>query len=269
MRIEKLGVGEPEIAVVGGIHGDEPCGERAVEELLVDPPEVEEPVLLVIANELALEQGVRYVDEDLNRVFPGEPETDSHERRLAARLSTELEGCRTLSLHSTQSYGRPFALVRGVGTFERSVCPRLTVDAVVDTTATSNGRIFDAIPEVIEVECGYQRSAVAAENAVQLAREFLAATDALDGDFAVDGDADDAEPDPVPLFRLGAAIPKTQAERYEIYAKNFEEVAAGEAFAAADDADVVAEQSFHPVLVSAEGYEDIYGFRAERVGTLP
>lgn len=29
-----LGDGEPEIAVVGGIHGDEPCGVNAVETLL-------------------------------------------------------------------------------------------------------------------------------------------------------------------------------------------------------------------------------------------
>jgi hypothetical protein len=31
----------------------------------------------------------------------------------------------------------------------------------------------------------------------------------------------------------------------------------------------VAEASFYPVLMSAEGYEDVYGYRAERVGTLP
>lgn len=34
MQIETLGEGEPKIAIVGGIHGDEPCGVHAVETLL-------------------------------------------------------------------------------------------------------------------------------------------------------------------------------------------------------------------------------------------
>lgn len=262
MRVEQLGVGEPEIALVGVIHGDEPCGEHAIEALLADPPEVDEPVLLVVANELAIERGVRYVDHDLNRVFPGDPESDSHEQRLAARLVATLEDCRTLALHSTQSYGRPFALVDGVGDFERTVCPRLTLDAVVDTSDADGGRIFDAVPSTIEVECGYQRSGVAAENAVTVSREFLVATGAVAGPERPDAD-------PVPLFRLGDAVPKTAADSYEVRARNFEEVVAGNAFAAADGVDVVAETSFYPVLMSAAGYEDVFGYRAQRVGTLP
>jgi predicted deacylase len=204
VRVEQLGSGEPTIAIVGGIHGDEPCGDQAVESLLADPPALSEPVLLVVANELAADRGVRYVDHDLNRVFPGDPESDSHERRLAARLRAELEGCRALSLHSTQSYGRPFALVNGVGEFERDVCPRLSIDAVVDTADTDGGRIFDAVPATIEIECGYQRSAVAAENAVEISHEFLAATGALDG-------VPPPTIEPVPRYRLGNAVSKAAA----------------------------------------------------------
>jgi succinylglutamate desuccinylase len=262
VRVEQLGSGDPAVAIVGGIHGDEPCGERSVEALVADPPAVREPVLLVVANELAIERGVRYVDDDLNRVFSGDPDADSHEKRLAARLADTLAGCRTLALHSTQSYGGPFALVHGVGDFEREVCPRLTIDAVVDTSGAEGGRIFDAVPETIELECGNQRSAVAAENAIRASREFLAATGV-----AADSNGPDAES--VPLYRLGGPIPKAAAERYEVFARNFEEVAAGDVFAAADDADVVAEGSFYPVLMSAEGYEDVFGYRAERTGTLP
>jgi len=33
MDVHDLGEGEPEVAVVGAIHGDEPCGARAVRRL--------------------------------------------------------------------------------------------------------------------------------------------------------------------------------------------------------------------------------------------
>ncbi len=92
MRVAQLGSGTPEIAVVAGIHGDEPCGVRAVERLLDDPPAVERPVKLVVANETALERRVRFVDEDLNRTFPGDPNAKTHEGQLAHRLVEELEG---------------------------------------------------------------------------------------------------------------------------------------------------------------------------------
>jgi len=262
VRVEQLGTGEPSVAVVGGIHGDEPCGPHAVDAILDDPPAVDQPVKFVVANEEAIERGVRYVDEDLNRAFPGDPDAETHEGRLAARLDAELGGCRTLALHSTQSYERMFALVDLVGAFERQVCPRLSIDAVVETHEQNEGRIFSSVPSAIEVECGYQRSEQAAANAVTVTEQFLAATDVLT-------EPPMREPQEVPVFHLGKPIPKRKADAYEVFATNFEEVTVGEAFAAMDGESLVADESFHPVLLSPEGYSDIFGYMATLSGKLP
>jgi predicted deacylase len=260
MRIEQLGEGDPEVAVVGGIHGDEPCGVRAVEHLIAERPRVDRPVALVIANEEAAAENRRYLESDLNRSFPGDPEGETHESRLAHALGEAIGDCTTLALHSTQSYERMFALVDELGDVEREICPRLSVDAVVETGA-AEGRIFDAVPTTIEIECGYQGSERAAENAIQVTREFLGATGVLPK-------AERPRQDDLPVFRLGEAIPKRAAEEYEVFAENFEEVLAGETFAAADGEGVVADEAFHPVLMSPYGYEDVFGYTAERVGTL-
>ncbi|WP_115864307.1 M14 family metallopeptidase [Halorussus litoreus] len=263
MRIEQLGEGTPEVAVVAAIHGDEPCGVRAVERVLDDPPAVDRPVKFVVANETALAKGVRYVDEDLNRAFPGDPDADTHEGRLAAALAEELRDCTTLSLHSTQSYAEPFALVDAVDEIARSVCPYLPVSVLVETGGQSEGRLIE-YPHVIEVECGLQGSAAAADNGVDLIRGFLTATGALADDEPVAGE----DADPVVVYRLGPSVPKSVAEEYEVFAHNFEEVAAGESFAAADGDELVADEAFYPVLMSPYGYEDVFGYRAERVGVL-
>uniref|UniRef100_UPI000ABCAF2C succinylglutamate desuccinylase/aspartoacylase domain-containing protein n=1 Tax=Haloferax profundi TaxID=1544718 RepID=UPI000ABCAF2C len=86
MRIYELGDGTPEVSVVGSIHGDEPCGARAIERFVAEDPDVERPVKLIVANEEALDADVRYLDEDLNRAFPGDPHAENHERRLAYDL---------------------------------------------------------------------------------------------------------------------------------------------------------------------------------------
>jgi len=260
MRVETLGDGRPEIAVVGGIHGDEPAGVEAVEQLMDRRPEVAKPVKLVIANEEAIERGDRYVEADLNRSFPGRADGRSHEVRLAHELGEEIRDCVTLALHTTQSYGGLFALVDEIRDLAREVCPRLSVDAVVET-GHAEGRIFEVAPDTVEVECGYQGSERAVENARQVVREFLAATGALPGE------ATPTRTD-LPVFRLGDPVPKDAAEEYEVFVDNFEEVLAGERIAAADGEAVVAEEDFHPVLLSAYGYEDVFGYTAERVGTL-
>ena len=259
MRVETLGSGEPEVAVVGGIHGDEPCGPAAIDALLAADLDVKRPVKLIVANEAAAEAGVRYVEEDLNRAFPGSPEADSHEGRLAHELLGELRDCAVLSLHSTQSYAAPFALVDETDGFARSICPYFSVEALIETAAYSGGRLI-SYPTVVEMECGLQRSVGAAINAERLTREFLVATGVLDGD----GDPR-AE---MPVFRLVQQLPKPQGEVYEVYAENFERVSEGAPFAAVDGEPIVADMPFYPVLLSAYGYENEFGYAADLVGRL-
>jgi succinylglutamate desuccinylase len=260
MRIEQLGDGEPEIAVVGGIHGDEPCGVHAVERLIDRDPDVERPVKCIVANEEAFSRDTRYTDADLNRVFPGDPDSDAHEERLAADLLAELRGCTTLSMHSTQSYTGTFAvLAEGTMALAQSVCPYLTLDAAVDTSAFVEGRLIEHAP-VVEVECGYQGSEEATENAETITEEFLAALGALPG----------GEPhsEGVPLYRLTHLIPKGAAEAYDVPVRNFERVAAGETYATVDGEELVADEPFYPVLMSPYGYENEFGYSAELVGRL-
>ncbi|GAB3673846.1 M14 family metallopeptidase [Halopiger thermotolerans] len=258
MRVAQIGSGTPEIAVVAGIHGDEPCGVRAVERLLEERPTVERPVKLIVANEKALERRVRFVDEDLNRAFPGDPDAKTHEGALAHRLVEELEGCLTFSMHSTQSHAEPFAIVNGVGETAEEIVPQLPVAAMVETSNFAEGRLFSAI-ETIEVECGLQGSETAAQNADRLMRAFLTAVDALPGD-TMRRD--------LPVFRLTDVIRKQEADTYEVFVDNFTEVEAGESFAAADGDEQVADESFYPVLMSSNGYRNVFGYAAEKVDVL-
>lgn len=259
MRIEQLGDGEPEIAVLAAIHGDEPCGVYAVERLLAADPDVERPVKLIVVNERALARGVRYTESDLNRVFPGGPDADTYEERLAHELTNELRGLTTFSMHSTQSYDDPFAVVDEAGPLADAICPYLSVDAVVEATGFTEGRLVE-YADVVEVECGLQGTAKAAENAVTLIYEFLAAVGALP--------SERAEAENVPVFRLRKLVPKRTAEEYAVFAANFQRVSAGETFAAIDGEKLVADEPFYPVLMSPYGYEEEFGYAGELTGQL-
>lgn len=257
MRIERLGSGIPEIAVVGVIHGDEPCGARAIERFLATEPEVDRPVKLIIANEQALSQGVRFLEADLNRAFTDDA-PDTHERRLAQELAAELQGLTVLALHSTQSHPEPFALTTIDGNPASRLAQYLSVTALVEV-GEREGRLFAIEANLLEVEAGYQGSPEATENAYRILREFLTATNVLPG-WVPTRD--------LPVYELGDAVEKRPADQYEVFAENFDRVDAGEKFAAMDGEPMVAEDPFYPILMSPYGYEDIFGYTGDRLGTL-
>jgi predicted deacylase len=271
VRIERLGSGQPSVAVVGGIHGDEPCGVRAVEHLLEAELELEGSLTLVVANEEALERDVRYVEEDLNRAFPfhgGDRSAfefgDTHEGRLARRLYDMLSETLTLAIHSTRSYPDPFAVVvEGAdGKLDQQqldVCSKLPVEAIVDSSPLAEGRLLETVP-TIEVEAGHQGSAAATANAIEISQAFLAASGVVD---------DAVETVSKPLYRLQDRIPKPAVGEYEVFVENFELVEAGRTFAAVDGEPIVAEEDFYPVLLSVDGYEHVFGYTAKRVGPVP
>lgn len=266
MQIHQLGDGQPELAVVAGIHGDEPCGVEAVERLVAEDPAVERPVKLIVANERALAQGVRFVDEDLNRAFPGDPDGDTHESRLANELAREVQGCTVLALHSTKSYAEPIAVIDTIDEIARSLAPLLPVDVLIETDNYTDGRLVEHA-HTIELECGLQGSEEAAENAYWLVRSFLAATNALTVPVS-DDRLTQPERDEVQVFRLDGPIAKPPGREYDVVVPNFERVEAGERFAIADGEALTADEPFYPVLLSAEGYDDIFGYAADAVGTL-
>ncbi|WP_248910520.1 succinylglutamate desuccinylase/aspartoacylase domain-containing protein [Halocatena marina] len=257
MRIEHIGKGEPELAILGAVHGDELCGVHAIEALLDEDPDVQKPVKCIIANEPAVEQHVRYIDTDLNRVFPGDPAAETYEPRLAYRLQAELEGCTTLSMHSTQSDGRPFAIVDESGPLAETICPQLSVAAVVEAADEFPHALVHHV-DVVEVECGLQGTEQAADNAEQLVWEFLAATGAL---------SDRSEPSEraLPVLSLKRLIPKPDGGSYEVHVENFDRVEKGAVVATVDGEEITATESCYPVLVSEHGYDQRFGYTAELI----
>ena len=266
MQVFELGSGPPEVAIVGAIHGDEPCGARAIERLLRDDPTVERSVKLIIANEEALDAETRYLEADLNRAFPGDPDAPTHEGRLAHRLQSELTGCTTLAIHSTQSFAEPFAVVDSMDEVTRGVAPHLPVDVIIQTDEFTEGRLIEH-PHTLEVEAGLQGSDEAADNAYWLSRAFLAATGAVTAPGA-DDVVDAGGREDVAVFRLRDRIPKPDAEEYEVFARNFHRVESGERFAAVDGEALYAEEAFYPVLLSPYGYREQFGYVAEKVGAI-
>jgi len=256
MQVHTVGDGTPEVAVVGAVHGDEPCGARAIERFLATDPDVDRPAKLIIANERALERDVRYVDADLNRALPGDPDSDLYEERLAHELLNEVEGCVSLGIHSTVSYEHAFANVAYLNERKHDILAHLPVTGIVDFTVVADGRSVE-IPGFVDIEAGYQGSEQAVDNAYDCIVAFLQTTGVLPGD--------PPAPDPG-FYEVTDPVYKEPGVEYQFLAENFVRVDAGETFATADGDPLVADETFWPVLMSSSGHDVLLGYRSTHHG---
>jgi hypothetical protein len=262
--IERGSAGSARVAIVGGIHGDEPAGERIVRRLADDLDEGgtgSGSVRLIVANERALAAGTRYTDADLNRVFPGDPDSDEYERALAPRLAAELEGMdAVLALHSSHSAPPPFAIFSDPTESVRRSVTGMPVEYVVDSSRLRSTTLDSVVPHTVSLEVGRQGSEEAVEFGYEACLAFLRAHGALD--------------DEPPTFTETTVVagdeevPKGDGEPHVHFA-NFEEIPRGAVFAE-DDVYThrVEEDGVVPILASERGYEEIFGIYGRVQGTM-
>ena len=251
MIVDVLGEGRPEHAVVACVHGDETCGWHAVNRLKAQGIAFRKPLKFVLANERAWKLGLRYCDEDLNRVAPGDPNSSVYERRLAARLLHELDGLKVLDIHSTESRSCPFAIVVGQTQTTLRLAQSTGLRRVIDMRHVPGG--LTETLDGVAIECGYHDAEGAASIAFNTLRRFLAA------EGVIDGPVERSELEVYEVFEVAAG------RGFEVVAENFRRVEAGEVYAHKGTTVRRAEVPFHPVLMSNDGYEEIIGFKARRV----
>jgi len=254
MHVETLGDGKPAYTIVACVHGDEACGWHAFNRLKVSEHALNEPVKFILANERAFKLGFRFCDVDLNRVMPGDPESEKHEERLAARLRHELQGTTVIDFHSTESRGCPFAIVTGHDDASRELTRSTGLDRVVDVSMLGGGVTRDVTG--VAIECGYYDDEDAATVAHRILLHFLAAEGVLDHEVS--------RSNPTVYEVVGEA----PGRGYTFVAENFQPVAEGEVFAEKNGTARRAEAPFVPVLMSTHGYEDRIGFKARRVDRI-
>ncbi len=251
MHVETLGKGNPAYTIVACVHGDETCGWHAVNRLKASDVALTAPVKFVVANERAFRLGRRFCDVDLNRVGRGDPRSERHEERLAARLRHELEGTAVLDVHATESRGCPYAIVTGGDEASYRLAQSTGLDRVVDASYLDGGVTRDVTG--VAVECGYYDDEDAATMAHRILLHFLA----VEG--LIDREASRSTPT---VYEI---VGEAEGRGFTFAADNFRRVEAGEVFARKDGAVRRAEVPFYPVLMSTHGYVNRIGFKARKV----
>lgn len=261
MKVVERGSGSPRIAIIGGIHGDEPAGEAIVERLIDELTVDAGTVQLVIANEPALDAGTRYTETDLNRAFPGDLESDEYETSLAARLGNVLAGAdAVLAIHTSKSAPPPFAIFSELTESVRRSITGMPVDYALDSGSLRSTTMDSVVPHTVSLEAGHQGSQEAIDFGLEATKAFLRAHGVLRDE--------PPEFSAVTLVVGQEEVPKGGGDP-EVNYRNFERMPVGTVFASDDEVvHRVEREGLVPVLASEDGYEDIFGVYGTIDGTI-
>ncbi len=254
------GVEGSTLTVLGAVHGDEPCGPRAIKRVLaaIESGKIRllkgKFVTIPVVNLLAEEKNVRFVERNLNRfLYPKENPKD-YEDFLDLKICPVLEETDyLLDLHSYHSKGSAFVFL-GVRdeaniSYARALgVPRIIYgwadamkanDDVADKReamgTTEYSREFGAIS--VTLECGHHHNPEAADvgfNAILNAMKYTGIAE-VDEDLFVTSIPESESYD----IKMGGMFLKTRAGKFLEDWTNMNPVSTGDVIARYDDGEEV------------------------------
>lgn len=250
------------MAVVGCVHGDEPIGRKVIQALR-KVKVGRGKLMTVVANAEAVRRGVRFVDADLNRSFPGRID-GNREERLAYELRRRLAAADyVIDIHSTVTDTSDLAIVTrrngDVAKLVRLLSPKRVA---IMPRRMGRGALIHHCHAGISIEYGKEGDRAVYDRVLSDVLSLLFW-------LGMTGTGPSRRPQTVGFYEVTGSIRKRKGIPANPDIRNFEKVRKGSVIASdADGRTILAKEDFYPVLFDEKAYESIYGFTARKVDSL-
>lgn len=240
-------------------HGDESVGKKIADEIQRKYPNIIGNGLdIQIANPMAYEKGVRYIDKDLNRVFPGK-EDGVYEERRAVEISKIISGYElVIDIHSTESGSQDIVIVTTLDESTQGILKVLSPRYVLYMNMQPQTSLISIAKIGIAFEMGSNISVETYEKTIQGIEIILNHYSLIPTSQSFGYQTQ--------YFEVFTSIPKPLGGVLLQHVENFKEIKKGEVFAQQilNKEEIRAEFDFYPVIFGSTNYEKIFGFAARK-----
>jgi hypothetical protein len=243
----------PIIFINGCTHGDERVGIEIIDHFKNYQPNTG-TILTNIANEKALEKGVRYIEHDINRVGVGN-QHGTYEEQVAFYLSFIAAQVDVfIDIHSTQSSIKNALIVDHLDEYTESLISIVCPEIVLVMRVTEGDVLLSSAKAGIAFEYGADDDPVAIQKIIT---DIHAITAAYGMEPALKRDTNITPK----IFIVEGVFHKQSGDRLNSTIENLILVQKGQPIYRTAAGDVVyASESFYPILFSQHGYESVFGF---------
>lgn len=238
-------------------HGDELVGLKVAEKIKQRyPPIIGNGLDIQVANEQARRKSKRYIDKDLNRVFPGNP-NGSYEEKRAHELKTIVASYDlVIDIHSTESGSEDIVIVTKFDSATKDLLRVISPRRVLFMNMKPDNSLLSCAKVGIAFEMGKDKNPATFQKTIQGVEVLLAHFGLIPPrqNFGYSTE----------YFEVFASVPKPFGAILEPHIKNFSPIKKGEVFARKTNGNpIIADSDFVPVIFSSAEYETIFGFAAK------
>lgn len=258
------GNGEKNILVIGCVHGDELLGEKVImglRKLTVSRG----TLTTVLANTRAMKTKKRFINQDLNRSFPGN-QNGNHEERLAHSLLPLIKKANiVIDIHSTTTDTTSVVILTKVNKTIRQLLPIFEPRRVVVMEKKAGKTALTRYCEAgISFEYGRDKSERAYKETLADIVKILEGFEVI----ARKKKKLSKSAHKTEYFQVFGALMRPVGFKLERAIKNFSFVRRGEIVARHGKRIQKAPQYFYPLLFGERSYKKIWGFMLKKVKTI-
>lgn len=258
------GVGGKNILVIGCVHGDELIGRKIINKLR--KLTISHGTLVtVIANTHAIKAGKRFVDQDLNRSFPGNPK-GNHEECLAYSLFPLIkEADIVLDIHSTTTDTTSAIILTKVNKSIRQLLNIFSPKRVVVMEKKVGKTALTGYCKAgISFEYGKDKSEEAYKETLSDIIKILEGCGMIDRKKKkVSKITRKTE-----YFKVFGTLARYDDLKLEKTIKNFSLVRRGEVISRMSNRIQKTPRNFYPILFGEKAYKEIWGFMSNKVKAI-
>jgi len=225
--------------IIACMHGNEPYGKQVIAKLPKDTP-------AFIANEKAVEENLRFINQDLNRSFPGK-KNGNHEEMVAFNLLKKIKNHdHVIDLHSSSNDCPMFGIITKP-TLEKIMFAKklgLKKLVIMPEVFGSGGALIDHVKCGISIEVGPHERKKNVNEVLELISNM-------------DNQKDIA----LEIFRVEEVVKKKTGQ---IKMKNFQNIEKGQII----QGKTKAKKDFTAVLVNEKAYKSILCLAAKKMITI-
>ena len=238
-------------------HGNERIGLKVAKE--IKKLNIDKDFLAVqIANRKAFELKKGFVDQDLNRSFPGR-KGGNHEERIAYALSPAIRSADiVIDIHSTKSELKDAVIVTKLDGPTRSCIKAIQPKYVLVMSATKDNALISQAKIGIAFEYGK-------DNDPETLKKIVADIKKLFKHLGLINVRIHKRKSAAKYFDVFSRVDKPRGYKLLKKIQNYKLVRKGETFAAKGGDRLAAKEDFYPIIFGDKNYKNYFGFKGKRI----
>jgi len=238
-------------------HGDERIGLKVVKE--VKKLNIDKNTLVIhVANEKAFKLRKRFVDQDLNRSFPGK-KNGNHEQKIAYQISSIVKSTDVvIDIHSTKSELKDAVIVTKLNKDTKKCIEAIQPKYVLVMNVTKDTALISQAKIGLAFEYGKDNDPITLKKVFRDIKKLFC-------HFGIIDIKRSKRKTPTQYFNVFSSAAKPKGYKLLKNIKNYKLVRKSEPFATNGENFLIAEKNFYPILFGEKNYKDIFGFKSEKI----